>query len=301
MRSRTVVVTTLILVLLVSGQALGQHTADEPYLRTPWAWHDNPDLSTRPLGYPADTFSVQYTLGTFKPDEYLFPAATFPIDLDANGEAYINSNFGYRYLNGTYDEHFGVDLETGTGDPIYAINGGTVTVADSDNCGAAGRWVEIKHSGGWYSRYFHLQTVGVVDGEVVSAGEQIGTSGGSGFCEDSYYGDHLHLEIRHLNSSTMIPYDPIAFFTTYSTYRWDVYQDNDGKPYIPTQQNGDQGIWTYLVQDSLVWHGYSLSVDGIFGSQTENVVEQFQSDQGITVDGIVGPETWAYDMGKMNK
>lgn len=127
-----------------------------------------------------------------------------------------------------------MDLETGPGDPIYAINGGTVTVADSDNCGAAGRWVEIRHANGWSSRYFHLQTVVVTVNQVVSAGQQIGTAGGSGFCRDDYYGNHLHLEVRRLTSGTMIPYDPVAFFTTYSTYRWDVYESNNGKPYIPT-------------------------------------------------------------------
>lgn len=36
-----------------------------------------------------------------------------------------------------------------------------------------------------------------------------------------------------------------------------------------------------------------LSVDGIFGAQVETAVKEFQQGAGLTVDGIVGPLTWA--------
>ena len=35
-----------------------------------------------------------------------------------------------------------------------------------------------------------------------------------------------------------------------------------------------------------------IAADGIFGSQTEGAVKQFQLEQKLTVDGIVGPNTW---------
>jgi len=35
-----------------------------------------------------------------------------------------------------------------------------------------------------------------------------------------------------------------------------------------------------------------LAVDGIFGSQLEAAVKQFQQGAGLVVDGIVGPLTW---------
>jgi len=34
-------------------------------------------------------------------------------------------------------------------------------------------------------------------------------------------------------------------------------------------------------------------VDGVFGEATEAAVKAFQQEKGITVDGIVGPETYA--------
>jgi hypothetical protein len=37
---------------------------------------------------------------------------------------------------------------------------------------------------------------------------------------------------------------------------------------------------------------YQGAPDGIFGPQTEQAVKMFQERQGITVDGIVGGETW---------
>lgn len=47
-----------------------------------------------------------------------------------------------------------------------------------------------------------------------------------------------------------------------------------------------------LLQTYLNALGYSLTVDGIFGSNTRNAVMQYQKSKGISSDGIVGPITW---------
>ena len=47
-----------------------------------------------------------------------------------------------------------------------------------------------------------------------------------------------------------------------------------------------------ILQKALLKEGYDVVDDGLFGKDTEKVVKAFQSDRGITVDGIVGPATW---------
>lgn len=54
---------------------------------------------------------------------------------------------------------------------------------------------------------------------------------------------------------------------------------------------GDSGDRVKKLQQDLKELGYSISVDGKFGSQTESIVMKFQVDMGLTKDGIVGPAT----------
>ncbi|HSP38889.1 MAG TPA: peptidoglycan-binding protein [Frankiaceae bacterium] len=45
-----------------------------------------------------------------------------------------------------------------------------------------------------------------------------------------------------------------------------------------------------LCRDQIL--GGPSDVDGVFGPRTEQSVREFQRGQGLTVDGIVGPQTW---------
>ncbi|HZJ82217.1 MAG TPA: peptidoglycan-binding protein [Clostridia bacterium] len=45
------------------------------------------------------------------------------------------------------------------------------------------------------------------------------------------------------------------------------------------------------VQSRLNINGYSLDVDGVWGSKTEDMVRLFQKNEGLVVDGIVGKNT----------
>ncbi|MFE5942791.1 peptidoglycan-binding protein [Streptomyces sp. NPDC056480] len=61
----------------------------------------------------------------------------------------------------------------------------------------------------------------------------------------------------------------------------------------PLLRMGDSGPFVVRLQEDLTTHGYAVGqVDGIFGPKTDAAVRQFQSDQGLVVDGIVGPATW---------
>lgn len=61
----------------------------------------------------------------------------------------------------------------------------------------------------------------------------------------------------------------------------------------PTLRKGASGNITKLLQEKLVKLGYNTNgVDGIFGSGTYSAVREFQKTRGLSVDGIVGQNTW---------
>jgi hypothetical protein len=66
------------------------------------------------------------------------------------------------------------------------------------------------------------------------------------------------------------------------------------RPDYPCLRRGDRGAFVRELQQALVVHGRSVGkIDGIFGRMTEAAVREFQRIEGLTVDGIAGPQTWA--------
>ena len=105
----------------------------------------------------------------------------------------ITSPFGYRTAptSGASSYHQGVDLDTGTGDPVVATRAGTVVIAGYGS--AAGNYVKIDHHDGFSSIYMHLSSYCVSSGQNVSAGQLIGRTGATGVAT----GDHLHFGIAN--------------------------------------------------------------------------------------------------------
>ena len=63
---------------------------------------------------------------------------------------------------------------------------------------------------------------------------------------------------------------------------------------VPTLRRGSKGELVKSVQEYLKDEsGADLKIDGIFGSETEKAVKDFQKSHGLTVDGVIGPKTWA--------
>lgn len=78
-------------------------------------------------------------------------------------------------------------------------------------------------------------------------------------------------------------------------------QTVDGKPGkhtlagCPTVREGASGEITKLIQERLIFLGYSCGAagaDGKFGKDTKAAVQAFQKANGLTADGIVGKNTW---------
>jgi peptidoglycan hydrolase-like protein with peptidoglycan-binding domain len=57
----------------------------------------------------------------------------------------------------------------------------------------------------------------------------------------------------------------------------------------PLMSGADIAQW----QAQIAVRGWQLAADGWYGSQSEAVCVQFQDEKGLTVDGVVGPDTWA--------
>ena len=106
------------------------------------------------------------------------------------------SHFGdrrrYLYSDGSSDTsiHFGIDYGVRTGTPVSACGPGRVVLARSRII--TGNTVVVEHLPGIYSLYYHLDSIDVSEGALVSAGTLIGLSGNTGLST----APHLHWEIR---------------------------------------------------------------------------------------------------------
>lgn len=70
--------------------------------------------------------------------------------------------------------------------------------------------------------------------------------------------------------------------------------ETDENDVHPTIRRGSTSVYVEYLQRQLNGFGFSsLVVDGIFGAATEEAVKNFQRYYGLTVDGVVGPQTWA--------
>ena len=67
---------------------------------------------------------------------------------------------------------------------------------------------------------------------------------------------------------------------------------SDQRP--PMLRRGEQGASVERLQRDFSERGYDLGpsgVNGIFDEHTENAVIKFQTDNNLTADGVVGPQT----------
>ena len=67
-----------------------------------------------------------------------------------------------------------------------------------------------------------------------------------------------------------------------------LHVDYFGPAYGHNYTCGDVRTWQQKMSD----RGWSLAVDGIYGNESEGKCRQFQAEKGLSVDGLVGPQTW---------
>ncbi len=97
----------------------------------------------------------------------------------------VYSGYGWRWGR----MHYGIDLSCSVGTPIYAADGGTVTMSGWN--GNYGYCIKIDHGGGFTTVYAHCSSLYVSVGEKVYQGQHIAAVGNTGRST----GPHCHFEI----------------------------------------------------------------------------------------------------------
>lgn len=132
--------------------------------------------------------------------------------LTGKPDARISSGFGYRSdpITGGPDLHNGIDVAVETGTPLYAARGGRVRdlhrgIPVGQHGGVDnGNYVRINYHDGTQGVYLHMKTVDPQGGQVVVAGQRIGTSNDTGRSA----GPHLHYTVYDGQGSGKTALDP---------------------------------------------------------------------------------------------
>jgi hypothetical protein len=95
-------------------------------------------------------------------------------------------------------------------------------------------------------------------------------------CIDTIKG---YVQSNYLTNSRLDKNDDEIWYPRYSTTQWK-RSKHSGKYYLPVKR----------IQQDLYKLGYTVvgTADGYFGKNTETAVKAFQSDHGLTVDGVFG-------------
>jgi len=129
----------------------------------------------------------------------------------------------------------------------------------------------------------------------------------NGFAPQDYNGKNAHKTHVHLSVGN----GPDGRSTTGydNTVSWKISQmgSTPSKPTTPSKpstgtgklgdkmpqvKRGNKGATVRRLQGLLTANGYKVSIDGIFGPQTERQLRAFQGKHAKPVDGIAGPITW---------
>ncbi len=111
-----------------------------------------------------------------------------------------------------------------------------------------------------------------------------------------YFGNITEEGVRDFQRSAGIGVDGVVGPKTVSALKGAAVSksSSSSNTYSGTLRYGDRGSSVTSLQNQLKSKGYyNYSVDGIYGSITKQAVRNFQSANGLSVDGIAGSNTFA--------
>lgn len=117
----------------------------------------------------------------------------------------MTSGFGERIhpITRVISMHEGIDLSGTIGAPIKSTANGIVVFAGQNQ--GYGNVIKIQHEHGYMTVYAHLSKIQVSNGQLVHAGDIIGSLGSTGRST----GPHLHYEVRYNN----MPVNPTSYLS----------------------------------------------------------------------------------------
>jgi Putative peptidoglycan binding domain len=177
-------------------------------------------------------------------------------------------NGGKDEFGRTVGNPAGIDLADGTFiDGLGLTNNGFVDVTylwTTGGGGGGGTWPTVQQG---------------ATGERVKSIQYLLNQRGAGLAVDGDFGPATNSAVRSFQSSHGLTMDGVVGPNTWGAL-------------IVTVQQGSTGNAVKAVQSQLAAHGISTAVDGDFGPGTNSSVRSFQTSRRLTVDGVVGPQTW---------
>ncbi len=102
---------------------------------------------------------------------------------------------------------------------------------------------------------------------------------------DGNFGAKTQTAVTSFQQANGLAVDGVAGLAT-----WQALPDD---PDTPELGEGSAGSEVWALQQALQKMGlYAAPIDGQFGPDTEAAVRAYQTQRNITVDGVVGDETW---------
>ena len=115
-----------------------------------------------------------------------------------------------------------------------------------------------------------------------------------GISVDGIFGQQVEAAVKSFQEGAGLVVDGIVGPQTWNALP-------DGGP-MPTLREGSSGAAVETLQRVLTngasgaWGTTPQGIDGVFGPRTKASVEAFQAWGGVTVDGIVGDQTWSVSL-----
>lgn len=169
----------------------------------------------------------------------------------------FSSNSGFGQRNNA--NHVGIDLKANSGTRVLASLPGTVVQSD-DASTSYGGFILIKHDLNgeiYYTRYAHLRNRYKNFSDKVSAGEQIGESGGASTDRNrgNATGPHLHFEL--LNDKRQ-PIDPAPYLKSGEIVVGDNKEENKNKTSTDDTDDTDVDKWANAATEKIMAPGRAL-------------------------------------------